>query len=75
VNVMPALPSTVSAPASASEGSARRCLKKLRAECWREPGSAREPCRFGEHSRGEHVTDSVAWRERRLIFNDRPSGR
>lgn len=75
VNVTPALPSSASAPASASEGSAAALPQKAPGRMLAASQEARVS-HAGSVSIREvnNVTDSVAWRERRLIFNDQTLG-
>jgi transmembrane sensor len=74
VNVMPALPSAASAPGAAPPGSAAA-----------QPQAPSRMLAASQEARVSHagsvsirevdnVTDSVAWRERRLIFNEQTLG-
>jgi transmembrane sensor len=75
VKVMPALSSAASAPAGASEGSAAALPQKAPSRMLAASQEARVS-HAGSVSIREvsNVTDSVAWRERRLIFNEQTLG-
>jgi transmembrane sensor len=75
VNVIPALPSAASAPGTAPQGSAAAPPQKAPSRMLAASQEARVSHAGSVSIREvDNVTDSVAWRERRLIFNEQTLG-